>query len=365
MATWVTVFPNLCVAHLNKDVGLIPHIMQQQLGYNSYILTINSSLKTGTYNEHNVVNIARGKNERIAISKYIYKNAKTIQVLNLYHFSFLETLLWVLPYKIRNPRGKAYLKMDLSTKYMHDYTDNKVKLFLRRLLFGLYNLVSVESSVVCRFINRYYKGRVIVIPNGYYWANAKASISLSRKNEIIHVARMGADCKCTDVLIKGFEKSLLYHNWTLRLIGSMEHEFKIWYETKINDNPELKSRIFYDGEITNREVLADKYANAKIFAISSEYESFGIVLIEALSQGCYLIGTEGINSLADIVTNEDIGMICESNNSSRFSDCIIRAVRKIEAENQEAVYNRIEYAEKNYSWEVIVKKIEKYLRGGN
>ncbi len=362
MKRWITLFPNIGDEHINKDVGLIPVTMQKYFGYTSSIITVNSHYK-GINRECEVVEIPVFLNSsKLSVLKAILMHGKNWDVINTYHFSLLETILWILPYKLINQSGKVYLKMDLSTKYMQNYTNNKIMLFMRNKLLFLYDLISAESSIVCNYINKYYNNRVELIPNGFFWENDESK-KLVREKEILHVARMGAECKATEILIDAFEKSLNEHDWNLRLVGSMEKDFKLWYENRIKKNGQLKNRIIYQGEIADRVVMADIYAKAKVFVLCSEYESFGIVLTEALSKGCYLIGTEGINSIRDIVKDERIGVICKTNDSEDLKKKIVKAVSNEKLYEKEVIDFRMRYAEKNYLWKNICSNISQLLNG--
>ena len=364
MRRWLTIFPDLKKEHLNKDVGLIPEIMQYEGKYKSSILTINRESDVSEYTSCNVIEIDENKlGKKISIAKYLIKNAKQYDVINMYHFSLSEALLWVLPYKMRNPKGKVYLKMDLSTKYMHDYTNNKIMLFLRKMVLPLYSLITVESSIVCDYVNKYYKNKVKLIPNGYYWGTNSLLINKNRKNEILYVARIGADCKRTEILIEAFERTLNQHNWMLHLVGPMEDSFKLWYEKKLDANSSLKDRIIYDGAIYDRERIEKLYDETKIFSLCSEYESFGIVLIEALSKGAYLIATEGINSSRDIIKNKNIGLITKTNDVNDLARNILKAINAEEIFDDDKVEFRIQYAKEKYLWTNICKKINHFLDG--
>lgn len=46
------------------------------------------------------------------------------------------------------------------------------------------------------------------------------------------------------------------------------------------------------GNIEDKNLLYDDYDRAKVFLLTSRWESFGIVLVEALRFGNYIIATE-------------------------------------------------------------------------
>lgn len=359
MKRWLTIFPELRNEHINKDVGLIPIILEDYYDYKSSILTVNSDY-TVDLQSCDVINLPSNGSNKITIMKYLLKNGKKWDVINTYHFSLTESLLWFLTYKIVNPYGKVYLKMDLSTKYMYDYTDNKIMLALRRLCLKFIDLISVESSIVQQHINKYYKNRVKLIPNGFYWDNP-ATVECKRNDEFLYVGRLGAECKSTELLVEAFEKTINTHDWKLRLVGPMERTFKHFIDNKFHNNLDLKKRIVCEGPVFVRQQLSTIYLNAKVLILCSEYESFGIVLTEALSMGCYLIGTEGINSIRDIVENDRIGIVSKTNNVEDLKEKIIAIAKNKYVFCQDNVDYRASYAEKKYSWINICKDINQEL----
>lgn len=357
---WVTIFPHLENVHLVKDVGQIPFIMGKYYDYDSYIATLESDLKYDNDDRYLKVKKVKKKtgNDKLDFFLYLIKQSKNIDVLNMYHMSLAEAVLWVLPYKILNPKGKVYLKMDLSMMYVEDYTKNKIMMFLRKNLLSLYKLVTAESNVVCRYMNNYYKNKIKYLPNGYYWGfdiNCE-----NRENTVVHVARLGAKEKLSDVLVQAFAQTVDYHDWNLKLIGPIEDDFKNWLENYIKANKKLENRILYAGQIQDRKKLAEQYASAKILALSSVYESFGLVLVEALSQGCYLVSTDTVNSVADIIADESIGRSCKANDIKDLAKVLQKSI--VEFDNrQEAFLYRKEYAKQEYDWVKLCGKINDWL----
>jgi len=54
---------------------------------------------------------------------------------------------------------------------------------------------------------------------------------------------------------------------------------------------ELIEHVLFIGEVRDRQELMELYRDAKIFAFPSRWETFGIVLTEAMMQGCFPVVT--------------------------------------------------------------------------
>lgn len=136
---------------------------------------------------------------------------------------------------------------------------------------------------------------VVVMPNPL--AISSVNTTPQKNNVILAVGRVDNwHVKGFDVLIKAW--GLLIHNsqltidnegWRLQIAG-------VWR------NPE--TRVFLDGIAEEcgvldkidylgfKEDMTPVYADASVFVLSSRYEGFGLVLIEAMSQGCACIACD-------------------------------------------------------------------------
>ena len=90
-----------------------------------------------------------------------------------------------------------------------------------------------------------------------------------------------------------------FPEWKLILAGTVEEDFKPFINSYFVKHPELKDRVSFIGPISDRAELQRLYASSKIFALPSAWESFGLVTVEAMSQGCYVVES-------DIPANKDI-----------------------------------------------------------
>ena len=199
--TFVTIFYPATNIHLVKDVGMIPYYMHKLYGYDSTLVCYKNteqiyseigqqdyiSVLDDSYN--NLDTVVKGlKMEFIdyegkffsfqkSVLKYLFKNSKNIDVLNLYHFT-PESFLFGFIYKLRNPKGKIFLKMDASlpdfeslrnTNYISNPFKNSFLKLLRYFFIKKVDILSNETQDSVKSIGIIDKNLVkkcIYLPNG-------------------------------------------------------------------------------------------------------------------------------------------------------------------------------------------------------
>jgi glycosyltransferase involved in cell wall biosynthesis len=244
-------FPDYKPVHEYKDVGMIPRLLRQRYGVDSKI--ISSSLP--------------------GLLKRFLKGER-YDVFQVYHYKY-QSIIAGFVYHLFNPRGILYMKLDTSSPDV----DNKMS--LSRPLFKLarFNLVSAEHDYIKTF-----KGQeVLYLPNFVEVPN----IRKAKNDVIIHVGRLGAPERQTEQAINQFnELSARHPSWSLLLVGEPAPGFKASYNEITNE------RIYYAGNITDRDRLYDIMAKSKIIFMPSTTESYGYSVVEAMSLGCVLVGTD-------------------------------------------------------------------------
>ena len=101
------------------------------------------------------------------------------------------------------------------------------------------------------------------------------------------------------------------------------------------------------------------YQKASIFVLSSRYEGFGLVLIEAMSQGCACIACDYKGRQREIIQNDSQGLCCEPDDV----DALAEAMRKMITDDQyrESVRMKAVERSKFYSLENTTQRWEELL----
>lgn len=370
--TFVTLFPPSQNVHLLKDVGMIPYVLYRDFGYDSSLLTFQDIQGYPSLNKEvdglKLIFIEPDSSYQftkpsIKVLKYIWKNAKNIDVLNLYH-NTKETLLYGLVYRLRNRHGILYLKMDLNIERFEQCI-TKPKLVGYSLFFRwIASIVSYELDNTGEYLQSVFpvlKGKLLKITNGIDDAfikknHIKVRPISEKDNLIIIVGRIGAPEKNHELVLEALQNVDL-KDWTVVFIGPVETSFQNKVDALLLAYPLLKNKIIFTGPIYDRIELYNWYNRAKVFCLTSQWESFGIVLVEALYFDNYIV-TTNVASASELTKCGTIGSIVnnEVELTSALQDIIKGNI------NLQDYYAEIKEYSRNYIWKDILHPLDERLK---
>src|SRR5690606_20540900 len=180
-----------------------------------------------------------------------------------------------------------------------------------------------------------------IIPNSLPFVAEKTS-SLTEKR-IIAAGRLTHQ-KGFDILIDIYEK--VYQqapDWELNIFG--EGEDREHLQEKITRKG-LEKYIKLCGSVKN---ISENYQKSSIFVLSSRWESFGLVLIEAMNHGLPSISFD-CDGPKNIITDGKNGFLIPKFDIKLFSEKLLSLMQDSELRNKignKAVESSIEYQEKN------------------
>ena len=299
---FVTLFPHAENLHLIKDVGMIPYALHHYAGYESFLVCYKNGEYSYLEKEVNGLNLSfleRRGGEFLDILRYLFRHGRDIDILNLYHFT-LRTFLFVLIYQCINRHGLVYIKTDMDLcAFSGKLFGIKCRIFRLMFIFVFRPcVISAESVAVRDLLERKIGQEITLVPNGVV---SRPKCKVEKKDVILTVGRLGCEQKATDVLLKAFAACAdNIPTWKLHLVGPVTPAFCSFIDDYFRTNPQLKERVLFLGNITDRSRIFECYSEAKVFSLPSRWESFGIVLIEALSAGCYIITTETVPPAKEI-----------------------------------------------------------------
>ena len=118
----------------------------------------------------------------------------------------------------------------------------------------------------------------------------------------------------------------------------------------------IEDKVIFTGFVSHGEKLS-LFSSCDIFAFHSNYESFGIVLVEAMASGKPVISTD-VGAIPEIVDDGKTGIIVPPGDSKALAEAILRLVRDRDLRMKMGMEGR-KKAEREYDWDRIVERYEK------
>lgn len=363
MPKFLTIFPSADNVHLIKDIGMIPFVLHKEYGYDATIACYNNGeypyLDTDVKGLKMVFIKKIFKNDLINVCWFIITNFWKYDIVQCYHIS-IDSIISLLLFKLISfSKGVTYLKFDANDSMKNQPISRKVTSIL-----NFFDVLSVETLSLCKYLNQehLFNGKVKYIPSGYYSVTDKQNIEFNFKdNLIITVGRIGSAEKNNETLLQAFKEfAKIKLDWNLELIGPISDGFQPYIKSYFEDNPQLISRVAFTGNISNRQLVQQKFEKAKIFVLTSPSESFGIVIVEALASGCYIVCTN-FSSAYDITDNERFGSLFDFGNTNFLTKKLFELAEDQQLLSKECQTQQ-EFAKDSFSWKKICKNIDTLLR---
>jgi glycosyltransferase involved in cell wall biosynthesis len=172
---------------------------------------------------------------------------------------------------------------------------------------------------------------------------------------ILYAGRLASN-KGLSHLIEAMPQVFSDHDYvTLALVGEDEGE-----------GPRLKQRakelgildrIKFTGHIRDDNIFRSAYSACDVFVLPSEYEAFGIVLLEAMACEKPCVATD-VGGVPEVLVNGKTGILVEYGNPDALANAIIELLGDDEKSKTMGRAGR-ERVKNNFIWPKIVDKIEK------
>lgn len=182
---------------------------------------------------------------------------------------------------------------------------------------------------------------IFVIPNLVTVYPNDISCYSERSNRIICVGRLTRQ-KGFDYLIKAWALiANKYPGWKIDIFGSGDLED---FLIQMINNYNLKESITINKPTSN---IFEEYDRSSIYVLSSRYEGFGLVLLEAMSFGIPCISFNCPHGPSDIITNGEEGILVPVGDINKLAESIEWMITHKEERERMSQNSR--------------KKVEKYL----
>ena len=377
--TFVTIFPICENVHLTTDIGQIPFFMHKNHGYDSTIVAYknNESYPNLDAEVKGLKMDFLPKKGRFiflerAVLQYIKKNAKNIDVLDLYHFSKF-TFVYGLLYKKLNPKGILLIKLDAYNETFAEgnviqHSTNKIKnaffKYLERKFLKKVDILCIENSEGERLLKKMYPevaSKVIFLPvgvNDLFLTEAfkdKIKDFDKKENIILSLGRIGEPIKNHEMILRALTKTDL-KDWRMVFVGPFNEKFAAYFNELSKEYPILKEKVTFTGRINDRAELYEWDNRSKIFCMTSWHESFCHAIGEAFYFGNYIIGTEGIMSMKDITDSGNYGITLKADDDTALAKTF-QSLIDDQTSLKELYPQRVAHSHKYFIWSEIINKL--------
>jgi phosphatidylinositol alpha-mannosyltransferase len=302
-----------------------------------------------------------GSKARITLSPRIYRRVKKIlqqegfDIVHIHEPAAPALPLIVLRHSKSVNVGTFHAYRDSSAGYRYGK-----RIF--KPIFAKLDGKIVVSEAVRDYISRYFPGEYVVIPNGIDLERFGAQIEPFAKYatggpNILFVGRLEKR--------KGFKYLLDAFTYVkeefpgarLLVVGAYDKEDKAPYVHFVRRNRIRGVRFI--GYVSDEE-LPRYYKSCDLFcAPSTGFESFGMVLLEAMASGVAIVASD-IAGYRTALKNEVEGLLVEPENEIALAQAIIRLLKEPEVRRKMGERGR-ERAE-GYSWVKVTQQLLDYYR---
>lgn len=197
------------------------------------------------------------------------------------------------------------------------------------------NALVVLTDADKRDWSRFIKTNIFVIPNILTTYPDNITDYSKRSKRILCVGRLDKQ-KGFDLMIKAWARIADKHKeWKVDIFGDGELKNTL---NELIKNHRLKDRITIHPSTSH---IYDEYMDSSIFAFSSRYEGFGLVLIEAMSCGIPCVSFDCPHGPSEIITHGKNGLLVPNGNIIEFANSLDWMMNNYEQRRSMSINARI------------------------
>lgn len=238
----------------------------------------------------------------------------------------------------------------------NSYNNFITKYFTQKTVRQASAITTVSKALMAAMKSKSLSGKYFVVPNIVDVTIFKPNPSkkLNSITKIIHVSSLNDKEKNISCLIKSFQ-IVKQHDFDFELHIVGDSDERIGFE-KLTKQLNLKNEIIFHGSVHPLDLIK-LYQQSDFFVLSSNYETFCVVLIEALACGLPIVATN-VGAVSEIVNLQN-GLLANSKNPENFAAQIMLMLETYHKYNASELRASVET---RFSKETISRKFDEVYR---
>lgn len=306
-------------AGLERVLAIKASYLANKLSYKVHILVLNHNQSPIFYDFSEKImlhDIEISGNPITYLKKYIIGIRKIVKKINPNVISVCDDGLkgFFVPIIINNKIPIIYerhvskvVELGRNPSFIKKYKTNLKFMAMNSLAKSFDRFVVLTNDNVAEWNLK----NIIVISNPLSFYPEKSS-ALNNKN-VIAVGKQGFQ-KGYDILLKSWKiVNNVHPDWKLSIYGAFEKSGNLIKQVK---ELQIDNSVCFFEPVKDIE---DKFLQSSIFAFSSRFEGFGMVLIEAMACGVPCVSFDCPCGPSEIIKNNEDGFLIENGNIENFA----------------------------------------------
>ncbi|WP_417328169.1 glycosyltransferase [Halarcobacter sp.] len=296
------------------------------------------------------------KNNYIKMADELYKQyIKEFGIPDIIHaHNFLYA--GVIAEFLKNSYNINYIITEHSSSFVRDKLSKEKIKSIENIAKNALNVTAVSSSF--NFIlKEYTKTKIDLLSNIVNNFFFQKDFENKKSNDFIflHIASLDKN-KNQELLIRSFEKiAKLNNNVYLNIAG--DGHIRNYLENLVK-KLNIENQVNFLGQISEKKVR-DEMMKSDCFVLSSNFETFGVVLIEALACGLPLLATK-CGGPEDIVTEQN-GILIDVGSKTQLENALFNMYKNIKKYDKKKLRSD---AKERFGEKAFVNRVIKYYESG-
>ena len=304
---------------LVEKLGYEVHILTQNEGFSPLFYTFNSNIIF-----HDIVlkgNLFQFLN---SFSKGLKTKINTIQPdvilvcdngLKAYLIPFI--LKNKIPLVLEMHSSKFIEERESKDNFLTKVISNGISIFKKTGIHKYDRFVVITSENIAEWNIK----NTIVIPNPLWFTSAKTSTL--ENNKVIAVGRHTYE-KGFDRLLEIWKKVVVkYPDWILEIYGKASESIDL---KSLAENLNISDNVVFHKQVQN---INEKYLEASFYLMTSRFEGFGMVLIEAMASGLPCVAYDCPCGPRGVLTHGEDGFLIENGNEMDYVNAVETLIENI------------------------------------